>query len=141
MVFEMVSLILISAMFVLVPKNAFKVNRIAAIFVTICFSITYLFLLNNSSSAKVGGFYLYDILIFMTTFFLILYRPIKFSLLNIKEYYTEFDLIHKVLTLVLLLIYVYLRNINIGLSWTLELSSWAQALLKTLTGIEPLPLF
>jgi membrane protease YdiL (CAAX protease family) len=135
MVFYTISFILIAAMFLLVPKNAFKINRIAAIFVTICFSFIYLFLLNNSSSEKIGGFYLYDILIFLTIFFLILYRPIKFSLLNMKENFMEFDLIHKALTLILLLIYVYLRNINIGLSWTLELSSWAQALLITLIGI------
>jgi membrane protease YdiL (CAAX protease family) len=135
MVFDIISLILISAMFLLVPKNAFKVNRITTIFITICFSIIYLFLLNYSSPAKTGRFYLYDVLIFLTIFYLILYRPIKVSLLNVKGFYMDFDLIHKALTLILLLIYVYFRNINIGLSWSLELRSWAQALLITLVGI------
>jgi membrane protease YdiL (CAAX protease family) len=47
----------------------------------------------------------------------------------------EFDLIHKALTLVLLLIYVYFLQINIGLTWKLELLLWIKALLITLLGI------
>jgi membrane protease YdiL (CAAX protease family) len=47
----------------------------------------------------------------------------------------EFDLIHKSLTLVLLLFYVYFRQINIGLTWKLELLLWIKALLITFVGI------
>ncbi len=134
MVFYMISLLLILFMVLLVPKSAFKINRVAAFVIIMLYSLIYLFLLNVLPE-QIGLFHSIDVLIFLAVLYLITYRPVKFSLLNIKEYYLEFDLFHKALTIVLLLIYVYFRHFNIGLTWPLKLQPWIITLLITMMGI------
>jgi membrane protease YdiL (CAAX protease family) len=125
--YYIIGLILVLFVLLLIPRDAFLRNKILVIIGIMLYSVLYFLLIYfNSHIQNTGKFYLLDICVFGLIILLIPVRP--FTLLQKKEFYMSFDVLHKSLTLIVLLFLNY-RKINIGFNFPLELKYWLETIL------------
>lgn len=130
MTFYFVGLALLILMVVAIPKIAYRYNRIIVSFSIFLYSAILLYLLTTEPHTK-STYYFYDAFLYALVILFLIYRPFQVSLVTIKEYFLDFEVYHKSIVFILLLIYIYFRKIDIGLVWDFAVNLWIQTFILT----------
>lgn len=127
----LISLVLLIITLIVVPKEAFKINRLMAITSILFYFSGYLAVLYfHSRLPRLENFVVFDGIIFGIIIYLTLYRQITIPLVQQRDL-IEFEIIYRMVLLFLFGYYLIFRNIPVKISLCSRPGDWINTIIFT----------